>query len=235
MNSNEDRNKTAGLCRELLQQAMDDHDKNPTTLAKACGWKNPNKIYNFLNGESQSLDTETYEQIVKAMPGTTIEGLRGQKPKKALSSVILTTVCQSGKFRESPFLGAGLQEEVPLPVDETMRAASPYAARVRHPGAESIYADGSLLVCVPIDKFDGAVGKGRRVVVERKAGKRIEVTVREIQEDGDGKFWLSHRSTHPGLSNAVKLPKRALAGEAWQTNGDKLEIHSVVIGAYIPE
>jgi hypothetical protein len=83
-------------------------------------------------------------------------------------------------------------------------------------------------------RYSGAITKGRRLVIERFQESGLEVTVREVLVDADGRQWLSQRSTEPRLQAAVKMPP-ALGAKPWQSAGERYAIASVVIGAFVPE
>jgi hypothetical protein len=125
-------------------------------------------------------------------------------------------------------------KELPLPVDDSARQAGAYAALVKRPGAEEIYPAGSVLLCVPMARYAGSISKGRRLVIERFQEARLEVTVREVLADADGRLWLSQRSTEPRLQGTVKIPAE-MGAKLWQSAGERYAIASVVIGAFIPE
>ena len=83
--------------------------------------------------------------------------------------------------------------------------------RLRRPGAAPRRRGNPLreqfLLCLPITKFTGKLGKGRRVIVRRFEGARFEITVREVVMDDRGQFWLAHRCTDPYLTQKVRLPE----------------------------
>lgn len=99
-----------------------------------------------------------------------------------------------------------------LPVEDSTLKAGAYAGEVLSPGAEEIYPEHSLLLCLPIAKFTGKLVKGRRLIVRRVEGARFEITVREVVTDGRGHFWLAHRSTDSYLTLKVRLPENLQRG-----------------------
>jgi hypothetical protein len=147
--------------------------------------------------------------------------------------VILRTVCRGRKLRDEFSLPPQRCRELPLPVDDSARQAGAYAAEVLRPGAEEIYPEHSLLLCLPIAKFTGKLVKGRRLIVQRFEGARFEITVREVVTDDRGQFWLAHRSTDPYLTQKVRLPENLQRG--WQHEKERYQIAAVVIGAFVPE
>jgi hypothetical protein len=230
-----DEDAIAEMRRHALKEALDARGMTPTDLARKCGWAHPTKIYNFMNGISASLTTATYQQILAQMPGLTMEDLLGDKKgRKTGAPVLLRTYVQGHHLRESFNLPANQIRELPLPVDDSARQAGAFAAMVRRPGAEEIYPEKTLLLVEPIARYKGIIIKGRRLLVERLVDTRIEVTVREVQEDAEGRLWLSQRSTDPRLQGAVKLPQD-ISGRVWQSGGERYVIAGVVIGAFIPE
>ena len=220
--------------RKALRKALADRDMTPTDLARRCGWNYPNKIYNFLNGISQSLGVETYQEIEAALPGTTMQELMGEKPKKGSPPpVLVRTFCQAKKLRIEFSLPPNQIRELPLPVEDSARQAGAYAATVVRPGAEEIYPEDSILLCLPMASFSGTLVKGRRVVVQRFEGTRMEITVRELYEDSEGRMWLRQRSTDPTLAANVRLAENLQ--RPWQFNKERYQIAAVVIGAFVPE
>jgi hypothetical protein len=220
--------------RVALKKVLNERGINPTDLASMCGWGTPNVIYNFFAGRTTQLSTQKYEEICKALPGITVSDLTGGTVKKTAPQVLVKTECRAGYLRDTFSLPASKIRELPLPVDDAARVAGAYAAVVRHPGAESIYPEGSLLLCIPVDRFEGEITRGRRLLVERLVDTKLEVTVREVQEDAEGRFWLSQRSTDPRFSDAVKLPQQ-ISGKPWREKGEKYAIAGIVIGAFVPE
>ena len=226
---------SAELRRMLLKEAMQAHGLNPTDLARKAGFKTPNVIYNFLHGYAGSLSAKSYEAIVAQMPGLTIHDLLVHKTEKSGNPpVFIKTYCQANVFRDEFLLALHQMRELPLPVDDSAKQAGAYAALVKRPGAEEIYPAASILLCVPMERYSGSITKGRRLIIERFQEARLEVTVREVLEDADGRLWLSQRSTEPRLQGAVKMPAE-LGPKPWQAAGERYAIASVVIGAFIPK
>ncbi len=230
-----DQDALAETRRALLRQAMQERGLNPTDLARKAGMPSPNSIYNFMSGISKSLNTATYQAIVAQMPGLTLSDLLGEKTKKSgFAPVLVKTYCQGNHLRDQFSLPPNQMKELPLPVEDSARQAGAYAAIVKRPGAEEIYPAGTILLCVPVARFEGKIAKGRRLVIERLADTRLEVTVREVQEDPEGRLWLSQRSSDPRLQGAVKMPLE-VGPKPWQSAGERYAVAGVVIGAFVPE
>jgi hypothetical protein len=229
-----DKRAVAENRRRALLKIMADNGVNPTDLARKCGWGSPNVIYNFLRGDTSQLSATKYSDICKALPGITVADLMGERSAKTMPPVLVKTECRAGAFRESFSLPAKRIRELPLPVNDEARLAGAFAAEVRWPGAEQIYPDGSLLLCVPLDRADIKITKGRRLLVERFVDRKVEVTVREVQEDLQGNLWLSQRSTDPRYSDAIKLMSE-ISGRPWRQAGEIFALAGIVIGAFVPE
>ena len=125
-------------------------------------------------------------------------------------------MCQGRKLRDEFSLPPHRCRELPLPVDDSARQAGAYAAEVLRPGAEEIYPEHNLLLCLPIARFTDKLAKGRRLIVQRFEGARFEITVRE--------FWLAHRSTDPYLTQKVRLPENLQRG--WQHEKERYQAGS---------
>jgi len=220
--------------RKILRETLEEHGLTATDIARRNGWKNPNKIYNFLNDQSDSLSTDTYEQIASAMPGVTVQDLLGQ-PKRTSAreaKIKLTTACQAGTFRD--FFSISEGETIALPINQEKIAAGAFGASVIWPGGDLIYREHSILVCVPFAKSRVQLKAGRHLVVQKFVDKKMEITIREVISDKTGRLWLSHKSDDPRFSGAVQLPK-AIGPKPWVSNGERYAIAAVVVGSYQPE
>lgn len=218
--------------RALLREVMLERGLTPTLLARHAGFRSPNVIYNFLNGYSSSLNSSTYQAIIDCMPGLTMNDLVGNVKTNA-PLVFVKTHCQGNALRDEFSLQPSQMKALPLPVEDSARQAGAYAALVKRPGAEQIYPEGTILLCVPIDRFAGELTSGRRLIIERFQDKRIEVTVREIRAVEE-RFWLFQCSDDPRLQTTVKVPAE-LGSQVWRSGGECYSVAGVVIGAFIPE
>ena len=104
------------------------------------------------------------------------------------------------------------------------------ALRVAGASMNLVYPDGSEVYVVPIDKFNGTVSSGKRVIVERRRGDLVEATVKELFVDTDGRHWLQPRSSDSRFAEPID-PQPSLD----DGNIDSVRITHVVIGSYRPE
>lgn len=124
-----------------------------------------------------------------------------------------------------------------LPEDEwqTFTGRPDVTADIRHrfglrligPSMNEVYPEGSIVECVSV--FGTAeITPGKRVVILRtRVDGRVEATVKELQEDSDGRLWAVPRSTNPAF-RAISLtePEEGIA---------ETRIIAVVVASYRPE
>jgi hypothetical protein len=141
---------------------------------------------------------------------------------------------RAGVMRETFDLPPAEHVETPMPIDGAQRAAGAFGVRVRHPGAEQIYPDGTILALMPTNSYEGTLKAGKRVVLQRIRGDSVEITVREL-DVRDGTAWLWPRSNDPRFTQAVKMPWPFSADRMWRNGEDRYSIAGIVVGAYVPE
>jgi hypothetical protein len=105
-----------------------------------------------------------------------------------------------------------------------------FAARVRSPGAELLYPDGSVLLCRRLSTENSVPPDGARVVVLRRRRSKVEVTVRQLRCAG-GEAWLWPCSTHPQHQMPVLLGEAQCSASASAT--DDVAPTVILLGAVI--
>ena len=78
--------------RRALRDFMAKHDLKPAVWARKAGLKNPNSLYNFLGGRSNSLASKTLEVLARAV-GVTVDDLIGD----VLSPARVRGVAEAGQ------------------------------------------------------------------------------------------------------------------------------------------
>jgi hypothetical protein len=211
----------------------------PTEVAKAAGWPRPNRLFNFLSGRSASLSQETLEALTRVIPGSTMAALSGVEPVDHIAPlarpIVVRAVAQAGLMQSGFELPLGRQSTIQATVAEDMHARGIFGVEVRAPGAERLYADGSILLCIPISAYESDLVSGKKVILQRIRGAQVEVTVREIQIEAS-EAWLWMRSTHPEHQAPIPMPwtpGRQPAG--WRDDQDRYSIAAVVVLAIIPQ
>lgn len=224
--------------RRALRDLLDKHNMRPTDLARAAKLPTASAIFNFLQGRSKALSQQTYEKLLAALPGTSISELTGSHngvvfPSHSFQNVQVVQKVQAGAMQDSVRLPLSEQQEVALPVLPEDLARGAYGARLHHPGAEQLFPDQTILVCLPIAQYEGDLTTGKRVILQRVSGKKVELTIREIEETPKG-VWLWPRSTHPAYQEPIPLPP-IYRGGTWREGDDRFTIVAMVVGAYVPQ
>lgn len=102
-----------------------------------------------------------------------------------------------------------------------------FGLRVIGASMNEVYPEGTIVECVSV--FGRAeIEPGKRVVILRtRADDRVEATVKELQEDGEGRLWAVPRSSNPAF-HAVSLtePEDGIV---------ETRIIAVVVASYRPE
>jgi len=219
--------------REALERALRDARLTSAEAARQAKLKTPNALYNFLGGRTRSLSVSTLAELAKVIPGATIASLRGDETNDT-RTVTVRARAQAGTLRSSFDLPPGDQEQVPVPINPSMRAAGAYGVRSLAPGAELIYPDNSILVVMPVSAFEGVLSGGKRVIMQRIRDNQVEVTVREL-EVRDGKAWLWPRSSDPRHTQPIEMPWPFPGDRMWKRGDERFSIAGIVIGSYRPE
>jgi hypothetical protein len=208
----------------------------PADAAKAADLPNPNGLYNFFAGRSSSLSAETYRKLARVIPGATVASLQGlERSSVAMDSVVLVKAeARAGHLRPSFELALHDQTETPVPVTPEQRAEGAFGVRVKRPGAELIYPEGTILVVMPITCASASLAHGRRVILQRINGKTVEVTARELRVI-DGKAWLMARSSNPAYDTPVEMPWPGQIERTWKRGEDRFQVAGIVIMACMPE
>ena len=221
--------------RHALKKALDSHHLTPADASRAAGLVSPNSIYNFLSGRSNSLSQQTMEALARVIPDASIEELAGFRSKVVEpKTVLVKTAAVAGLFRDTFERPLRAQEEILLPIPSVMIEAGAYAIAVEEPGAERLYAKGSILAVMPLGtSYAPELRTGLRVILQRMRNGKIEVTVREVEISGT-KSWLWIRSTDPEHQQPIPGPV-PLNETMWRHKDERFTIRGLVLGAWTPE
>jgi transcriptional regulator with XRE-family HTH domain len=111
--------------------------------------------------------------------------------------------------------------------DVTAEMQHRFGLRVVGSSMNEVYPEGTVVECVSV--FGRAeIQPGKRVVVlQKRIDGAIEATVKELQEDSDGRLWAIPRSTNPSFQ-ALNLsePEGGIA---------EVRVIAVVVASYRPE
>lgn len=225
--------------RRALRQALNTAQLTPTEAARAAGMPNANALFNFLNGRTQSLSQETYEKLAQVIPGATIASLAGLEPAEPLGVPVrpiqVRAMAAAGLMQASFDMPLSHQGQIVVPVDPELHAAGVFGAEVREPGAEKIFTPGTILICQPMSTWDGELRNGKRLILQRIRGPKVEVTVRELELQAN-EAWLWLRSTHPEHQVPIRMPYTpGKPLQPWRDGEDRYSVAAVVIAAYMPQ
>jgi transcriptional regulator with XRE-family HTH domain len=105
---------------------------------------------------------------------------------------------QAGAFEEAWHWDEETQYEMPVPNDPKYRGYSLLGVETRGNSMNRRYPEGTVLIYTNAIETMEKMRPGRRYVVERKrADGRVEVTVKLLWLDNQGKPWLLPESTDP--------------------------------------
>lgn len=206
----------------------------PTDAARMAQLPSANSIYNFLNGHSKSLSSETYRRLSEAL-GTPISTLMGMGPTGSAEygTVAVRAQAEAGVYRPSFELPLEDQFASPVLVKPELRAAGAYGVAVKGRGCDELYPEGSVLICVGLDYWDGTLRTGSRVVLQRIGGSRVEITVRELRVKS-GRAWLWPRTTDAAALEPIEMPW-PFPGRGWKQGADRFIISGVVLLSLVKE
>ncbi|MBG1232996.1 helix-turn-helix domain-containing protein [Aestuariivirga litoralis] len=112
---------------------------------------------------------------------------------------------QAGKWRatDEPWEDP---EVFDIPLPEPYKGLRPFALRVLGPSMNSIYPEGSILICCHVEELQEDPIPGKRYIIEDcDEADGIETTVKEFVVDAEGRPWAWPRSTHPEFQSPMPL------------------------------
>ena len=100
---------------------------------------------------------------------------------------------------------------VPVPADRRFAEVARFGLVVRGGAMNRRYPDGSILICVGLERLASPPAPGHRVICHRRrpADGRLEVTARDLRHH-DGRTWLWFDSTAPEHQQPIPLDQAAI-------------------------
>jgi hypothetical protein len=201
--------------------------------ARNAGLPNANSLYNYLSGRSSFLAPQTLERLRAAVPGATLHEMLGEAPNRYanIRTLPVRTEARSGSWHDSYEMLDRDEPEVAVPdlpgvhVDELVRLGDDHA--------DDIYRTGAFICVEHLSSMGRRLVAGERVLLTRKRGGRVEVTVRELATE-DGRMVLSMRSPNPEHGTLIRVPT-PYDGQVWKVDGDALQIRGRISAAFVPE
>jgi hypothetical protein len=237
----------AEIRRNALRRFLKERQLTVTELARRAQMPTPNALYNHLHGGSASLSQTTIEQILTAFPDATladITGIRGSgsaaMPSAAAAAsasparpFLVPVVAETGTTPTNQPAVAEPAMQVPVPARTVPPGPDLFAIRVAAPGAEHLFALGSLLVCQRLRDDVEDLPDGTLVILRARRDGNTRVDVREA-EHFNGRLWLWRRSTHPDLQQPLPGPT-PLTAPTRVSGGETITILGVVVASWQPE
>ncbi len=210
---------------------------SPSEAARAAGFSSPNRLYNLLNGHSKSLTRDTLEALARVLPGTTPAMLAGEAkfvetPLTPIRTILVRMEARAGLMRLEADLPLKMQFEAAAPMLPGQGPTGAFGVIVRTPGAELLYPADTVLICVPMDRFDKELASHNKVIVERVIDGKVEITVRELIVGEKAYLWP--RSTDPEHQAPIPMPWPYPA-RPWGIGQERIRLVAVVVYACMPQ
>lgn len=217
--------------RVALRSAIQRNNMTIAELTRLACFPSRSLFDNFFGRRTKSLSAEKIAVIARILPNTTFAELMGEDEKTA--PVNVRAQAKLGTFRRSFDLDLVEQYEVAVPVATDWRRIGAYGVEVRSPGPDEIFCDYTILIAVPVDRYEPGMATGRRVILQRIDGERVEVSVREVRVVS-GRAWLLPRTTQPEHMAAVSMPW-PYDGRPWKQGDQRLLVAGVVVMNISPQ
>jgi hypothetical protein len=202
--------------RELFRRFLYEHDLTPTALARQIGLSTANSFYNFLHGRSNALSQPVLELIAKHYPAMPFTPQPGDASE--VSTCPIVAIAATGLEQRTFRLQQQLHAPLSIPVALAVRHADLFAVQVEGDGAERFYRTGSLLICGGLSPVTIPTSSRRHLVVSRRWGNGVEVSIREQRTHG-GRIWLWSGSNDPNHQSPLTLEDVTVEGivlASWQ-------------------
>lgn len=185
--------KSRGLSQQKVADGVDvnvghynrmENEKRDITMKWLC------KLADFYNCEVQDLFASRKHETIDTKP---------------IVLVKVVGAAQARYWEKESLWPEREQYSIMIPDFENL-PDNAFALELRGPSMNAAYPEGTVVICIPIDDYDGEIGADDHVIVEtRSARGMIEVTCKEVRTDSDDLTWLWPRSTHPDFQQPVAL------------------------------
>jgi hypothetical protein len=229
----------AEIRRNTLRRFLREHQITVAELARRAGLRNANMVHNHLNGGSASLSLATIEKILRAFPGASLADLTGIKvagadrPSTAPTPFVVSLIAETGIVPNGRAAAMEPALQLPIPPGTVPPGPGLFAIKVASPGAEHLFALGSLLICQRLIDSVEDLPDGTLVVLRAHGRTHTRVDVREA-EHFDHRLWLWTRSTHPDWQQPLPMPPPLIA-PARMAGGETVAILGIVVASWQPQ
>jgi hypothetical protein len=208
---------TAPARRALLRQFLHEHELTPTALARQIGLSTANSFYNFLHGRSNALSQPVLELIARHFPDLQVTPQPGDASPAPTTCPVIA-IASTGLEQRAFRLQQQLHAPLSIPVALAVRHADLFVVQVEGDGAERFYPPGSFLVCGGVSPVTIPTSSRRHLVVSRRWGNGVEVSIREQRAHG-GQIWFWSGSNDPDHQKPLTLEEVTVEGivlASWQ-------------------
>lgn len=141
---------------------------------------------------------EKRERAIAEIFGVAPDDLYEKELPSGLRTVRVQQHVQAGYYAESNLWPDDEGYDVIVPADPDLESFRLYGTEVRGPSMNKIYPEGTVLVFTSIFETLESPVLGKRYIVERvRIDGLRESTVKTLQQDGDGNYWLVPESDDP--------------------------------------
>jgi len=120
--------------------------------------------------------------------------------------MVMASAC-CNDWRESCWFPTKERYTVQVPPDSRHQDSERFAIEGRCPAMNLRYAEGSLIICVPIKNTSDGLVIGKRYLIEswrkHKRRKECELSVKKLTADDEGKLWFVTESSHPAYQMSI--------------------------------
>lgn len=142
-------------------------------------------------------------------------------------AVRVTARLQAGVWRPSDEIAAVDQQEIVVPEIKGLATATLYAAEVVGESMNLVYPPGTIVVLERVIADRRALVPNKRYHVEiQRADGLVESTLKKIEQDKAGRWWMAAESTEPQFRNSMPMTG---------ANGEHITVAGRVVWSLIPE
>jgi transcriptional regulator with XRE-family HTH domain len=205
-------------------------------LREARGWSQEqlaakagttHSVISRLESGERRLNSDNMQAIARALGVPWAELLEPieESAGRTLRNIEVRGAAQTGIWGGGEDFPADRRYALRLPADERFPGMELYGVEVHGDGMNLVYPDGSLVVCVPMERMDNVIPHRARVhVLRQRLDGLVETSVREYRLQADGAAYLWPRSDSPDHQTPVLVKDDGM-----------MRIAGLVVAAYTSE
>jgi hypothetical protein len=199
--------------------------------ARLAGLSNANAIYNLQAGRSEHLSVPVLQKLAKVFEDIDLSTVTGEisSTQRKIRRMTVKMVAVQGVWRDQA--DAPLDEQYDISVPDNVDGS--FAVRVVGQHADEMLPDDSHVIIEEVGRFLGAFYSGIWVLVRRNRGRQVEVTLRTLTSDREGKWWLMARSKSPDQTMPSVPVPWPYEGQVWSVGNERYQIIGVATDAVL--